>query len=107
VLCLRSWRRGFCAERGHRVVRVTVEVSSGAACCRVAVQAESIQRAVEIVEGLNPGADFRVTFPIDPGTFFVEDPAAANGLVGQETLATWDKANVEGLSVGPLPVLGG
>ena len=89
------------------MVRVTVEVSSGAACCKVAVQAESIQRAVEIVEGLNPGADFRVTFPIDPETFFVEDHAAATGLIGQEKPATWDKANLEGLSAGPLPVLGG
>ncbi len=69
------------------MVRVTVEVSSGAACCKVAVQAESIQRAVEIVEGLNPGADFRVTFPIDPETFFVKDPAAKAGLIEREHLA--------------------
>jgi hypothetical protein len=69
------------------MVRVTVEVSNGAACCRVAVQAESIHRAVEIVQGLNPGSDFRVTFPLDPETFFVEDPAASAGLIGQEELA--------------------
>ena len=89
------------------MVRVTVEVSNGAACCRVAVQAESIQRAVEIVEGLNPGGDFRVTFPIDPETFFVEDPTAGAGLIGQEKLTAWDKANLESLSVGPIPALGG
>jgi hypothetical protein len=89
------------------VVRVTVEVSNGAACCRVAVQAESIQRAVEIVEGLNPGSDFRVTFPLDPETFFVEDPAARAGLIDQEKSARWDKANLKGLSGSPLPVLSG
>ena len=89
------------------MIRITVDIDSGTARYRVAVQAESIQRAVEIVEGLNPGADFRVTFPIDPETFFVEDSAAATGLIGQEKLATWDKATLEGLSAGPLPVLGG
>jgi hypothetical protein len=42
----------------------------------VAVQAETIRRALEIVEGVNPGRDFRVTFPIDPETFFVRDSTA-------------------------------
>ncbi len=66
---------GF-AERGYRVVRIAIEVGAGAARYRVAVQAVSIRRALEIVEGLNPGNDFRVAFPIDPETFFVEDSAA-------------------------------
>lgn len=89
------------------MVRVTVEVSNGAACCKVTVQAQSIQRAVEIVEELNTGSDFRVTFPIDPETFFIEDPAARPGLIEQEEPTTWDKANLKGLSVDPLPVLNG
>ncbi|MBV9454390.1 MAG: hypothetical protein JOZ19_09770 [Rubrobacter sp.] len=89
------------------MVRITVEVSNGAACCRVAVQAQSIQRAVEIVEELNPGSDFRVTFPIDPEAFFIEDPTARAGLIEHEAPATWDKANLRGLSADPLPVLGG
>ncbi len=59
------------------MVRVTVEVGNGATRYRVAVQAESIRRALEIVEGLSPRSDFRVTFPIDPETFFVKDPAEA------------------------------
>ena len=58
------------------MVRITVEVGSGPTRYRVAVQAESIQRALEIVEGLDPGSDFKVTFPIDPETFFIKDPAA-------------------------------
>jgi hypothetical protein len=69
------------------VVRITVEVGKGAVRYRVAVQAESIRRALDIVERLNPGGDLRVTFPLDPETFFVEDPAAAVGLVGDKPAA--------------------
>jgi len=68
------------------VVRITIEVGGGAVRYRVSVQAESIRRALEIVEGLNPGGDFRVTFPIDPEAFFVKDPAAMSGLIGREKL---------------------
>lgn len=66
------------------MVRITIEVGSGATRYKVAVQAESIRRALQIVEGLNPGSDFRVTFPIDPEAFFVEDPAATAGPIGRE-----------------------
>jgi hypothetical protein len=55
------------------MIRIAVQVSSGAACFKVAVEAESIERALEIVARLNPGKDCKVTFPIDPETFFVED----------------------------------
>jgi hypothetical protein len=72
------------AERGRRVVRITIEVGNGATRYRVAVQAESIRRALEIVEGVNPGSDFRVTFPIDPEAFFVEDTAAMAGSIEPE-----------------------
>jgi hypothetical protein len=58
------------------MVRITVEVGKGAIRYRVAVQAESIRRALEIVEGMNPGRELKVTFPIDPESFFVEEPAA-------------------------------
>jgi hypothetical protein len=66
------------------VVRITVEVGNGATRYKVGVQAESIRRALEIVEGLSPGSDFRVTFPIDPETFFVKDPAAEAGPIEGE-----------------------
>jgi hypothetical protein len=69
------------------MVRITVEVGKGAVRYRVAVQAETIRRALDIVERLNPGGDLRVTFPLDPETFFVEDPAAAVGLVGEKPAA--------------------
>jgi hypothetical protein len=55
------------------MIRISVQVSSSAARLRVAVEAESIERALEIVARQNPGKDCEVTFPIDPETFFVED----------------------------------
>jgi len=58
------------------MIRVSIQVSSGAARFRVMVQAESIERALEIAERHNPGKECEVTFPIDPETFFVEDSAA-------------------------------
>ena len=42
-----------------------------------AVQAESIERALESVVRLYPGKVCEVTFPIDPETFFVEDSVAS------------------------------
>ncbi len=69
------------------MVRITVEIGDGATRYRVAVQAESIRRALEIVKGLNPDGDFKVKFPIDPETFFVEDRAAMSGLIAREQTA--------------------
>jgi hypothetical protein len=59
------------------MIRISVQVSSGAARFKVAVQAESIERALEIVGRQNPGKDCEVTFPIDPEAFFVRDSVAA------------------------------
>ena len=58
------------------MIRISVQVRSGAARFKVAVQAESIERALEIVARQNPGKECEVTFPIDPETFFVEDTMA-------------------------------
>ena len=69
------------------MVRISVEVTSGATRFRVAVQAESIRRALEIVQGQNPGRDVGVLFPIDPETFFAGDRAAMSRTVGQEASA--------------------
>ena len=59
------------------MVRVSIEVSSGAARFSVSVQAESIERALEIVERQNLGKDCKVRFPIDAEAFFVEDDSVA------------------------------
>ena len=61
------------------MVRISVEVSSGAARFRVMVQADTIERALEIVARQNPGKACEVAFPIDPKTFFVEDSAVPPG----------------------------
>ena len=59
------------------MIRISVQVSSGTARFRVAIQAESIVRALEIVASQNPGKACEVTFPIDPETFVVEDSVVA------------------------------
>ena len=60
------------------MVRITMEVSNGAARFSVSVQAESIERALEIVERQNPGRECKVSLPIDTEAYFVE-----NGIVAQ------------------------
>jgi hypothetical protein len=55
------------------MIRISVQVSSGTARFKVAIEAESIERALEIAARQYPGKDCEVTFPIDAETFFVED----------------------------------
>jgi hypothetical protein len=55
------------------VIRITVEVSQGASRFGVEVQAESIKRALEIVESQNPSCAAKVVFPIEPEEFYVGD----------------------------------
>jgi hypothetical protein len=59
------------------MIRISVQVSSGTARFRVAVQAESIERALESVARQYPSKVCEVTFPIDPETFFVGDSIAS------------------------------
>jgi len=61
------------------MIRISVEVSSGAAPFRVTIQAESIERALEIAKRHNPGRECRVAFPLDPESFFVRDPLEGAG----------------------------
>ena len=63
-------------EGGREMVRISIQVSSGSARFKVMVQAESIERALEIAERHNPGKECRVAFPLDPETFFAGDPVA-------------------------------
>ena len=67
-------------SRGKRVcgmIRISVQVSSGTARFRVAVRAESIERALKSVARQYPGKACEVAFPIDPETFFVEEFVAS------------------------------
>jgi hypothetical protein len=58
------------------MIKISVQVSSGTARFRVTIQAESIERALEIAARQNPGKACEVTFPLDPETFFVDDSVA-------------------------------
>ena len=58
------------------MVRIAVEVGGDAARSSVMVQAESIERVLEIARRHNPDKECRVTFPLDPEIFFIEDPVA-------------------------------
>ncbi len=60
------------------MVRISIEVSNRAARFNVSVQAESIERALEIVKRQNPSKDCKVTFPIDAEAFFIDE-----GIVGE------------------------
>ena len=69
---------GLRAE-GGQMVRSAVQVRSGAARFSVAVQAESIERVLEIAKKQNLRRNCDVTFPINSEVFFVAEPAATSG----------------------------
>ena len=58
------------------MVRVSIRIREGASCFDVSVQAQSIRQAVGIAVARYPGADVRVSFPIDGEVFFVEEPGS-------------------------------
>jgi hypothetical protein len=59
------------------MIRISVEVSNGSARFRVSVQAQTIERALEIAQRQNPGKECRVAFPIDAETFFAKEYSVA------------------------------
>ena len=61
------------------MVRIAVQERSVAARFRVAVQAQSIERALEIAMKQNLGRNSEATFPLNPEVFFASEPAAASG----------------------------
>jgi hypothetical protein len=81
TLLIRAYRSD--AEKGKTMIRMSVEVSSGAARFRVMVQAESIERAMQIANRHNPGKECHMTFPLDPETFFVRGGVGTAGEVGK------------------------
>jgi hypothetical protein len=62
-------------RRESEMVKVSIEVRSGAARFRVGVRAESIERAVSLMEKRFHGRNVKVSFPIDPEGFFGEGSA--------------------------------
>jgi hypothetical protein len=69
------------------MVKVSIEVRSGAAHFDVGVQAESIQRALSFVQERYSKGSVKVKFPIEPECFFVEAPTATRGIVSLEDRA--------------------
>jgi hypothetical protein len=61
------------------MIKISVQVSSGTARFGVTIQAESIERALEIAARQNPGKACEVKFPLDPETFFVDDSVVQIG----------------------------
>ena len=57
------------------MIKVSIEVHDGTAWFMVAIKAQSIQQALSTVAARHPSSVTRVTFPIDPESFFVEDSA--------------------------------
>jgi hypothetical protein len=64
------------------MVKVLIEVRKGTAHFNVAVKAQSIEQAANVVRVGYPDCGVRVTFPIDPEGFFVNEPALRAGIVG-------------------------
>jgi hypothetical protein len=68
----------------QKMVRVSVEIRSGAARFRVGVQAQSIRKALSMVAGRYPQGVVRVAFSLEHGDFFVRGPLATARVVGHE-----------------------
>jgi hypothetical protein len=66
------------------MIRVSVEVLSGAASFRAVVWAESIEQALNLVKAHYPGGEARVVFPITPETFFIGDAVPTYEMVRVE-----------------------
>ena len=65
------------------MIKISIEVKSGTTSFKVALQAQSIEGALEIVKRYNAGKECEVMFPIDPEGFFVEDDPGGGGMVGK------------------------
>ena len=66
------------------MLRVWILIQEGASRVDVSVRAQSIRRAVEIAAARYPGADVRVSFPIDAETFFAGEPGSRAARLGRE-----------------------
>jgi hypothetical protein len=69
------------------MLKISVQAISGAARFSVAVQAASIERALDIVKRQNLGRDCEVTFAKDPEAFLIAEYAATSGLADRGSTA--------------------
>ncbi len=65
------------------MIKVCVQVHEGPAPITLMVWAESITRAVGLIEERHPGRNVRVVFPIDPEEFFVSKETGQNEREGR------------------------
>jgi hypothetical protein len=68
----------------QQMVKVSIEVTSGAARFRVSVQAESIRKALGMVKVRYPQGEVGIVFPMEPEGFFVDAPPTLAGMRGTE-----------------------
>jgi hypothetical protein len=78
---------GFSLVKGREkqmntMVKVLIEVRNRTAYFNVAVKAQSIEKAANVVRAIYPDCGVRVKFPIAPEGFFVNEPALRAGIVG-------------------------
>ena len=68
------------------MIRVSVEVCSGATTFRATVWAESIEVAVGLARARYPGAEATVVFPIEPEAFFAKSSQIDSDTILPETM---------------------
>jgi len=66
------------------MMKISIEVRSGAARFDVAVQAENIQRAVSLVQERYSRGSLKVRFPVGSESLLMEDRSARRRIVGPE-----------------------
>lgn len=66
------------------MIRISFEVARGAARYRVAVRAQSIERALEIVGKQYPGREAKVALPIYQESSSVRDAITTEGATGRK-----------------------
>jgi hypothetical protein len=60
-------------KESTEMIRVTVEIREGALTYRTRLTAPSIERALKIAGGGQPGRSVRLVFPIEAEAFFVTE----------------------------------
>lgn len=64
------------------MVKVSVEVRSGASRFKVGIRTGSITKALSLVGGRYPNGEVRVVFPAEFAGFYVREPSARARMVG-------------------------
>ncbi len=68
----------------QKMVKVSVEVHSGAARFRVGVQARSIREALSLVGGRYARGTVRAVLPLEPKGFLVDEQSALARMAGSD-----------------------